>query len=236
MQFHPAGRAHKEQHFFPQCKGGHTVKQPGYFEGTIRIRGEHGYTAVHTSRASGQATTATKEVCKRSIFNPSKPDPLESRTLLSAYSKAGKRTIGFSAVTVDSPPLNVTFFAGSVTERREGMEIFRQTSTDKGKAGDLAASDASEHPPSAIVTPPSPFHGSAVFQQTPDGDNTWTGSLSVDLPGAGRVALAGPDFSATLCRDSGCPSGNQATFVGGASGRLATTPSRRLLPMNAGSR
>jgi hypothetical protein len=225
VRFHPTGRAQRESGFFPPCRGGQTVKQPGYFEGTIRIRGERGYTTVDTKRATGEVTTAAKEVCKRSIFSPSKPEPKEDRINLLAYSRSQGRTIGFSGTTLDSPLLSVTFFAGSVTEQREGMVIFRQTTT-QGKAGDLVPSDVGAHPLSATASPPGPFHGSAVFQRNPGGDNAWAGSLSVELPGAGRVNLAGPDFSATLCQDSGCPAANGATAVGGAAGRLARSLSR----------
>src|SRR5262249_54431346 len=163
VRFHPAGPAHREDGFFPPCKGGETVKQPGYFVGTIHLRGERGYTAADASRARGEGTTTRKEVCRRSIFNPSKPEPEENRTYLRAYSKAKGRAIGFPAITLGLPPLGVTFFAGSIYEHRGGMEIFRETATNAGKADDLLPSDSSPHPPAATVTPPSPFRGSAVF-------------------------------------------------------------------------
>jgi hypothetical protein len=70
VEFHPVGPPHKKGGFFPPCRGGKTIKQPGYFQGTIRIRGERGYTSAHTDRASGEVVTVTKEICKRSIFTP----------------------------------------------------------------------------------------------------------------------------------------------------------------------
>lgn len=213
VEFHLVGPPQKEGGFFPPCKGGKTTKQPGYFQGTIRIRGERGYTSAHTDRASGEVATVTKEICKRSIFNHSKSTPAEDETRLSAASgpKHG-RSVALSASTVNFGSTVETFFAGFASERRRGMVIFRQASV-RGTADDLALSDTGDYPASATITPPAPFHGSAAFQRISGGENSWTGSLSVALPGLGQVALAGPSFSAKLCRDSGCRSSrNQSAF------------------------
>lgn len=216
VEFHPVGPPQKEGGFFPPCKGGKTTKQPGYFQGTIHIRGERGYTSAHTDRALGEVATVTKEICKRSIFNHSKSTPAEGETRLFATSgpKHG-RSVALSANTVNFGSTVETFFVGSAFERREGMGISRQAFV-RGTAADLALGDTGEYPASATITPPAPFHGSAAFQRVPEGENSWTGSLSVVLPGLGRVALAGPSFSAKLCRDSGCrPSRNRSVFERG---------------------
>lgn len=213
VEFHPVGPPHREAGFFPSCKGGETTKQPGYFQGTIRIRGERGYTSAHTARASGDVATVTKEICKRSAFNRSKSTPAEGETRLFATSgPTHGRSVALSADTVNFGSTVETFFAGFASERREGMVIFRQAFV-RGAAADLALGDTGDYPASATITPPVPFHGSAIFQRTAGGENSWTGSLSVELPGLGRVAMAGQDFSAKLCRDSGCrPSRNQSAF------------------------
>lgn len=104
---------------------------------------------------------------------------------------------------VGSAPHPFTFFAGSATERREGMAIFREAVVS-GTDDDLVTGEAGDFPLRATVTPPAPFLGSAAFQRMPAGNNAWTGSLSIELPGAGRVPLAGTGFSARLCQDSGC--------------------------------
>ncbi len=208
VRFHPAGPAHTEPGFFSAaaCHGGETVKQPGSFVGRIRLRGERGYTTVQATKARGQVVTTSKEVCKRSIFNNSKPESEEDATRVFADATSRGRAVKFFGTTLStlnpSAPAS-TFFSGSVTERRRGMVIFRETAVH-GTGNDLSPSDAGEFPSMATVTPPTPFHGSAAFQRMPEGDNTWTGSMSVDLPGAGRVALAGSGFSARLCRGAGC--------------------------------
>jgi hypothetical protein len=206
VEFHPVGPPHREGGFFPPCKGGKTVERRGYFQGTIRVQGEHGYTSADTDRASGRVVTAAKEICKRSVFGPSPPEPEEGKTRLFATSgpKHG-RSVALSANTVNIGSFVTTYFTGSASERRKGMIIFRETLV-RGAAADLSLSDTSNYPAAATVTPPAPFHGSAVFQRNPGGENSWIGPLSVALPGLGRVALAGPSFSAKLCRDSGCRS------------------------------
>jgi hypothetical protein len=49
----------------------------------------------------------------------------------------------------------------------------------------------------ATAEPPWPFAGSATFLRGAQGP-TWTGSLSVELPGAGTVPLAGDDYTGRL--------------------------------------
>lgn len=206
LQFHPVGSPNTEPGFFPAwaCNGGETIKQPGYFLGTVRLRGERGYTTVHASRRRGQVVTTIREVCKRSIFNEdNEPEPEEEVTHLQALSRSKGRLVGFYAST---PPFSLhpyAFFWGFTSERRQRMMIFREAAP-RGSLDDLALGDVGDFPFSATVTPPPPFHGSGNFQRLPGGDSSWTGSLSVNLPGAGRVALAGRGFSAKLCHDAGC--------------------------------
>lgn len=205
VDFQAAGRAHREPGFFPPCNGGETVKQPGYFQGTIRLRGERGYTTARATRVHGQIVKTAKEVCKRSIFNNSKPKDEETAHLF-AWSSSKGRLVTFSATTLETPflpsPASV-FFSGSVREWRQGMTIFRQA-TANGTQGALAAADESEFPASATVTSAAPFQGSATFERKPGGANAWRGDLSVDLPGLGRVAFAGPGFEARFCQSGGC--------------------------------
>jgi hypothetical protein len=101
-----------------------------------------------------------------------------------------------------SAPL--TYFVANLSEQRRGMTVFKQVFVH-GDEADLIPGDSGGHPLSATVIGPPFLHGSATFQRRPDGDNEWTGSLSVDLPGSGRVALAGTNFSARLCQTPACP-------------------------------
>jgi hypothetical protein len=204
LYFRARGRPHHEPGFFPPCNGGETTKQPGYFEGTIRLRGEHGYTSAQATRVHGQIVTTAKEVCRRSTFGKESKPNAEDAAKLFAWSGSTGRSVVFSAVTFGTPNLSSpasTFFSGAVRERRQGMAIFREA-TARGSADDLTPTGEGEYPASGTVTPTSPFSGSASFQRSGDSGNSWLGNLSVVLPGVGRVALAGPDFSARFCQ--GC--------------------------------
>jgi hypothetical protein len=206
VDFQAAGRAHREPGFFPPCKGGETVKQPGYFHGTIRLRGERGYTTARATRVHGQIVNTAKEVCKRSIFNHGSNPKTEYGARLFAASTSKERSVTFSATTLETsnfPSPASVFFTGIVRERRQGMAIFRQAIA-RGGPNALAPADESEFPPSATATPAAPFQGSATFERNTEGTNAWRGDLSVDLPGLGRVALAGPGFAARFCQAEGC--------------------------------
>jgi hypothetical protein len=50
----------------------------------------------------------------------------------------------------------------------------------------------------ATIMPPAPFHGEGTYRAASDGTTTWTGPLSVSLPGAPRLPLTGAEFKATL--------------------------------------
>ena len=202
VRFHPQGPPQREPPFFPQCEGGGSTKQRGQFVGTIRFRGERGYTSVKATRASGEVATSEKEICRRSMFDDG-PDVESDRTELWASSRSKGRAVGFDASTLGPPEAASTTFGASVMERRLGVTIFRSTFTD-GKEGQLVAGDSRPHPLSATVAPPAPFHGSAQFQRTAEGDRSWTGTLSVHFPGLDQVALTGPSFDARFCQHSGC--------------------------------
>lgn len=221
VRFQPQGAPQHLPPFFSRCEGGETTKQRGVFVGTIRFHGERGYTSVEATRASGEVTTSEREICKRSIFDDG-PDSEAERTELWAYSRSKGQSIGFDASTWGPAESPLTTFGASVVERHRGLTIFRHTFAE-GKESQLIAGDSRPHPLSATVTPPAPFHGSAEFQRAPEGDRSWTGSLSVDFPGLERVALTGPSFDAHFCQHSGC----HGSSVDGLSLPLIAPLSRR---------
>lgn len=198
VRFRPQGPPQREKPLrFPGCKSKEIVEQPGWFVGAIRIRGERGYTRVRRKRAPGTIKTVGKEVCKRSTLAVG-PESDSGGIELRAVSDSA----GFDASAIPELTSTAVFSAGT-SERRRGMEIYRSTFVH-GKKKDLLLGDTRPFPLSATVTPPAPFQGSAEYRRTPEGERTWTGSLTVLLPGLGPVALTGPDFSARLCQHSGC--------------------------------
>jgi hypothetical protein len=202
MRFHPKGPPHEERpEPIPPCKGGEVVKQPGYFEGTIRFRGERGYTSASATRVRAARETRAKEVCK---FPGAGPGSKADKTEFYASSRSGKRLVAFDASRLVLPggdPL--TTFGASVAERRRGMIIYRSTFL-VGGVKDLVPGDTRPYPLSGTFAPPAPFQGSGEFQRDAEGNSTWSGSLTVPLPGLPPLALTGPDFTARFCQHSGC--------------------------------
>lgn len=200
VRFRPKGPpVESSSQFYPGCRGGETVRQPGLFVGTIRLRGERGYTSVRANRVKGAIKTVAKQVCKR----PRElPEPEMDQAELWAPSSPGRRGVGFYASRLGEP-FDLTSFGVQVREYRGEMAIFR-TASVTGEEDDLVIGDTRPYPLSATVTPPPPFSGSAEYERTPGGSRTWTGSLAVHLPGLGRVPLTGPRFSPRLCQLSGC--------------------------------
>lgn len=201
VQFRPSGRVRRKRP--PRgCKGAVRKIYPGVFLGTIRFRGEQGYTRVSTRRSRGSMETSAPWRCRGNqdpegeAGGPSLPGA--DTTALEATSTRGR--LAFAAVALRPPEeRGVTVFSASSTERRRGMVIERAATTlgpERSFLFDIGLG-------TATVSPPRPFSGTATLATEPDGMTSWTGSLKVDLPGRKGVALATPTFTASLSEPSG---------------------------------
>lgn len=200
VRFHPSGEP-RHSPPFPGCRGGEEVLQRGTFSGTIRFRGERGFTRVAVENARGTIRHASKEVCKNGGGN-FKPEPSYS---LDAHARSHGRTIGFSALQTyagSETDRRATYFA-STLERRQGMLISRVAIAHAGLST-FAVMGPPTRPDAASVAPPAPFHGTATYAGTVNGQADWQGTLAVDLPGVPGVQLAGPPFSSSLCFGQRC--------------------------------
>lgn len=181
----------------PQCKGKPETVRFGVFVGTIRFRGEGGYTSVVARHAKGRLSSGQKMKCVFPNLRPGSGSAAqESRQVPPSLAVSQGRRRFFEAEVSGGKKRSVIFTAGSF-ERRGRMEIFRDAFAEALLPSFVFSSDLS----SATVQPPPPFKGEADFAQTPSG-STWSGSLSVDFPGREGVRLAGPRFTARLVRDS----------------------------------
>jgi hypothetical protein len=161
---------------------------------------DHGY--VHLKRRF-------RQVCKR---HPPKPKPdTENKprrkaevALLKVSSKGGGQTVFLEAIDFLSPQ-NPVHSRGSlaigVYERHEEVRIARKLSTMIDHDS-FTLSGPYAIPETIAITLPEPFAGNALYSHRPGSPSSWTGDLSVGLPGGNRVPLTGPGFSAVLCRGS----------------------------------
>lgn len=197
------------------CRGRRPIFEAGPFRGTIRFRGEHGYTRVSTHRAGAVLTRTFRRVCKPGYADlPGSKRRGERgrppRALIVAFSaidRSRERTVSFATVgfqveggkhpAAESEPAFLVF-AG--TEERLGRVAIERAALLIGAEGSVLLSPLDVRPLEATFAPPVPFAGTAAFHEGVPTGERWTGTLGVHLPGAGLVPLTGAGFKSKFCR------------------------------------
>lgn len=183
----------------------------GSFRGKVDFTGEQQVAGAVAHRGRVDFIRP-KRTCKHAHRRPAirlsrsvkrKVHPTDERDLLSAELKAEGRTVSFEALrfrgTPRKPPSTLTSLSADLVERLGRVTIDRSAfETTPMKV--LRISRRGKQPETATVEPTKPFAGSASYSATPEAPATWSGDLSVRLPGAGTVPLTGTGFSAELCR------------------------------------
>jgi hypothetical protein len=177
---------------------GRYVKRTGIFVGEFHFHGEHGYTSVETKRTSGEVVTvASKCRHKRSrsreqlSFEPSQKGPFgpEVPYLESRWRSAARAAEFLAAGGEDS----AFYFLSE--ESLGAVSLLHFALLEGAGAKKVKVSNTLTF---ARVMPPPPFKGTATYRAAPDGSETWTGSLTVNLPGASRYPLTGPPFDVSI--------------------------------------
>lgn len=189
VRFHPSGRV-RHVRLARSCDHSPRVvsAQLGAFIGSIRFRGERGYTKVIARRASGgigDPLAIAPQPCER--YSEKQSVTLDARI-------PGK---GFSfSATANSPWVDQRprFFEVASFEEKKPVPVTRLVWVT-GPEADFIWNEALT---SASVTPPPPFSGTGTLQTGMDGSLSWSGSLSAQMPGLGQVALTGPAFEPRL--------------------------------------
>jgi hypothetical protein len=191
-----------------QCTGKPETVRYGTFVGTIRFRGEGGYTSVDAQRATGRSSSGEKVKCVFPNLRPGSGTAAHA-SRQSPPSLVASQGRGRVFVVEDAGGKRHTrLFSAFSQEQRGRLTIFRSVFAEAPLSSFAFASDLS----SATVQPPAPFEGEAGFLRTPTGP-TWSGTLSVDFPGRDDVRLSGPRFEASLTRDD--DSGSTSIFFSG---------------------
>ncbi|MGN6815689.1 MAG: hypothetical protein ACTHK3_06335 [Solirubrobacterales bacterium] len=183
----------------------------GRFRGSVDFTGEPGVAGVH-SLHGGVFLLHIKHICKHahrrltSSFSRSveeKARPAEEVDLLSAKLKEEGRTISFEALQFKGDPREphstMSFLSADVSERLGRVKIERIAFEVTPKKV-LRLSRRGKQPETAALEPVTPFAGSASYSAASEAPASWSGDLSIPLPGVGTVPLTGPGFSAELCR------------------------------------
>jgi hypothetical protein len=181
----------------------------GTFVGTIRFRGEMGYTAVSAHSAKGGIGDPLANTYRKLECEYRESDAERTRELKTVGLNASEQSTGivFAAARAfgqlaqlppqmgpSIPGQSRYLFLVFLGEKAEGMLIFRSLAA-LGPPSTFVFDDALT---SASVTPPPPFTGTGRFSRRADGSTTWTGALSVPLPGLGTVRLTEGGFKAEL--------------------------------------
>jgi hypothetical protein len=211
------------------CKGGLAVLEKGFFVGSFRFRGTGGFTRADARRAPGMITRQPADVCRE-------PSPPKSgREQKSGSTKEEATEVNLRATNRSG---DVTFAAQQtvepLVEDSATEPVFTASATRH--AGRVTISSlvfsffgakpsAFEFPEprtEATVTPPAPFSGTATYVSEGPKKSSWTGDLSVEPPGFGRVPLAGKKFTATIEEEAVDNSDDGSFYFG----REATTKPR----------
>lgn len=169
------------------------VRRLGTFVGTIRFRGEDGYTAVEATRARGSVGTPLPGACEAQAsaggapVRSTWPDP---GAVLSATNRRGGTS--FEAATTAT---GVAFRATLEEHLPDGLVVVR-----RAYAGAPPSTFAFNRTLTwAKVKPPSPFSGVARFRSADGREVSWRGSLRATFPGV-NVPMAGAAFGVSLGR------------------------------------
>jgi hypothetical protein len=197
------------------CKGRPEIVRRGVFRGTIKLRGEQGYTSTHRSSARGEVTESFRQACDEP--EPTGREP-RLQALLLAGGEAEGRMISFGALKIDFGRRlgKATAYSASSTTLHDGM-IVRTDVLAKDDGAGFSTPGPSGNLENATVKPPRPFTGSATFHLDSPRSSSWEGTLSVEMPGIGEVPLAGPEFWSALCEDGAC---TKTSPLGGSLGAV----------------
>lgn len=168
------------------------VRRLGTFVGTIRFRGEDGYTAVEETRARGSVGTPLPGACEAKRSAP-------AVRMRSPWADPGAAVLGatnrragtsFEAATTAT---GIAFRASREERLPDGLVVVR-----RAYAGAPPSTFSFNRALSwAKVKPPAPFSGVARYRAGDGGGASWKGSLRATFPGV-NVPMAGAAFRASL--------------------------------------
>lgn len=206
------GKRKREGRF--SCAGRRGTYESGTFTGTIRFRGEHGFTGVDSQRARGGFVKKFRRSCepRRSSRSPlsflSRPETeiRSIRNMLIVDSKREGRRGGLGIIEFellsDRKPLGRLSLAVIVatSSERVGRVKIDRLYLELGEGEEMLTSRPGADPVTATVAMPGPFSGTATYRDQKGAPPSWLGSLAVSLPGAPKMPLTGPGTSVDFCQ------------------------------------
>jgi hypothetical protein len=225
------------------CKGPASVYIPGTFHGTIRFSGEGDIPPFSVKRGGIGFIRRFERVCKKRQRtrekSGKKKKPKLDVSLLEAFGKAGDRTSFLGAlnfVARKKPGRSFGFLIAGSYKRSDEVLTESSTLTFFGH-DEFRVSPPGEKPTTVKVELPEPFAGRSLYRRELGSPPSWTGNLTVDLPGARAIPLADFDSLTRLrfCRGStvaeaeSCPPANRSSAQPSALTRRSSDVWRYLL-------
>ena len=175
------------------CAKGEVRFDSGFYEGTIELHGEEGYTSLDATRARGTAQPFLSLLCSSGSgsegFGGHSPG-----ALLDARRRLAGGRVELEA-RINSP-IRLSRFAATIFETRGRLHVERSVEA----VGRAAAFRYDVPAGRATLAPPSPFAGVGRYKRGDATPARLRGTLTVDFPGRSGVRLAGPDTRAGLRR------------------------------------
>ncbi len=189
------------------CESKGLIRERGTFVGTIRFRGEQGFSSVSATRAKGIVVhfcSRTPEPGRNPLRRAVPPDPPAFFEIsLVAETERGRQEIELQSETVsplgaDGTLADPTTLVSAELEEEQGRIGIERTAIVLAEPPSTSPLGAT--PTTASLTLPYPFSGTGSYREEAGAPASWTGDLQVDLPGAENQPLVGSDFTAVLCR------------------------------------
>jgi hypothetical protein len=181
----------------PGCHADLTVR-PGVLRGAMTFHARNDVTVVEATEIPAKST-----VSRFGCTDEPEPQIIGGHgthghpaVFLNAGNSRGRYGTSFSVMRIgDRPTAN---FSADVAELIDRVRVYSSIYAE-GPANAFTYNVRQEH---AVVEPPAPFSGSATLARGPGGATTWTGDLTVDIPGYGVAPLTGSGFQAQLGKAS----------------------------------
>lgn len=183
MHFVPVGGSRRHQ---PSCGGAGVMFARGYFEGSVRFSGGHGYPSVEAAKAQAAPRLELQPKCTGGWVAEG-PSTLPGAELVANSIQSD--TPSFEAFK-QTPDARASIVAG-ISESGHGVILIRFVHIS-APAATFQYSRSLER---ASVRLPAPFSGAGFFNADRDRRHRWSGSLAVDFPGRADVNLTHPPLT-----------------------------------------
>jgi hypothetical protein len=188
------------------CTGAPRTLHEGVFTGTIDFAGERGYVRLEGPQATGSMSVLPEWRC---LDETSSSSPFAGASRLLA--RSAKKESEHASLHAENRRCLCFFLAGMHhrdRKGRKGRSIFYGVKVEGREKMEITRATQAFGPPSAfvfnhtagtaILRPPRPLSGRAIFKDRPRGGDLWQSTIRVPLLGAKPLRVSGANFRVGL--------------------------------------